>query len=117
MRFVSLRRPKFGLRFLLVLPVTVATYFVMAGPTKRFGLRDVERFVLYKDNSRQPARYHSPLLITVAKFDFSVTPPSRFSMQTTTTYYLWLLGYVVPLHESIDTDAFVKVEYEEPDPF
>ena len=114
MRFAFLRRPKFGLRFLLALPAIVAIYFVMAGPTKRFGLRDVERFILYEDNSRQPAQYHSPLLVTVAETNFSVTPPDRFSMQTTTTYYLWLLGYVVPLRERIDTDVFVEVEYQEP---
>lgn len=113
MRLNVLRRLKFSLRSLLALPLIVAIYFVLGGPTKRSGLRDVEQFVLYKDDSRQPARYHSPLLVTVSETDFSVTLPDQFAMETKTTYYFWLFGFVMPLRESVVTDAFVEAQYQE----
>ncbi|NND99109.1 MAG: hypothetical protein HKN47_17465 [Pirellulaceae bacterium] len=114
MRFRIWQRWQFGMRTLLALPVVVAIYFTLGVPTQRYGLRDVQQWSLNQYDNREPAEYHSPLLITVSRCDFTMEP-ERFCMRTTTSYYVWFFGLVIPLRDAVRADVFTATVYRQSD--
>ena len=106
-------RPQFGIRSLLAIPVVVAAYFAMGGATRNYGASDVERHILMQNDDRQPACYCAPLLLSVSHFDFNVTASNRFAMNTTTSYYFWLFGFVCHVRDTTEIDTFVESTFRE----
>ena len=88
-------RPRFSVRTLVILVTLVCCYVACWGPTKTWGVRDVEEYdsrLLRLFGSRVDEAWESPIVPLIISSE-----DNGNSNLTTRRYYFWFFGYVAKL--------------------
>lgn len=84
---------RFRLRTLLLIPLLLAVYLALGGPTKTLGVRDVSERLTRENNGRViTAEYFAPLVLKLPVISVRSEPGKPHQLITKTDYYFWLFG-------------------------
>jgi hypothetical protein len=104
------RRPRFGLRTLLLIPLLVAVYFALGSPTRTAGVRDVgDRLTRENSGTTVVATYKAPLLIEFPVMHIQRTAGGSDQLVTKSDYYVWFFGWSAKLPYSGETSRDIPV--------
>ncbi len=76
-----------------MIPLLVAVYLALGGPTKTMGVRDVSERLTRESKGRViTAKYFAPLVLELPVMSVRSEPGKPHQLITKTDYYFWLFG-------------------------